>query len=95
MAKFSFEPGALKIEGDLRAPAAKELRVLCRELFETGEGDMAVDLSGVESIDSSCISVLAALWVRATGAKRRLKLDVSPAVRRILEYSGFDKVFAL
>ena len=95
MAKFELEAAALRIEGDLRAPAAKELRRLCRELFETSEGEMAVDLRGVKSIDSSCISVLAALWVRATGARRRLRLTVSPAVRRILEYSGFDRVFAL
>ena len=95
VAKFKLEGATLSIEGELRAAAARELRKLCSRLFETSEGEMRLDLTGVRSIDSSCISVLASLWVRATAARRGLGLDVSPGVRRIMEYSGFDKVFAL
>ncbi len=95
MARFEVEGGTLRIEGDLKAPAAKELRRLCAGLFDGSEGTMHLDLMQVKAIDSSCISVLASLWVRATGEGRRLELVVSPGVRRILEYSGFDKVFSL
>ena len=95
MAKFEIDAAGIRIKGALRAPAANELRRLCEKLLEKSEGDLRLDLTGVNSIDSSCIAVLASLWVQTRGQKRRLTLAVSAAVRRILEYSGFDHVFAL
>lgn len=54
-----------------------------------GDGDIVLDIAGVDFMDSSALRVLIEAHDRATAAHRRLVLhSPSTAVRRLFEVSG-------
>lgn len=62
-----------KIEGDFDAAAARELRPRIETLATTG-GDVTIDLSAVDFIDSSGVGALVFLHKRLIGAGQRLRV---------------------
>ena len=62
-----------KIEGDFDAAAARELRPKI-ELLATTDGDVTIDLSAVEFIDSSGVGALVFLHKRLVAAGRKLRV---------------------
>ncbi|MET8139347.1 STAS domain-containing protein [Sphaerisporangium sp. NPDC005288] len=70
-----------------------ELRPRLHEAVESGEGDMFVDLSGLEMIDSAGLGVLVGTHRRALRAGRRLVLrGVPPRVMRVLAITRLHRV---
>lgn len=62
-----------KIEGDFDAATARELRPKLECLAAVG-GDVTIDLSTVEFIDSSGVGALVFLHKRLVGAGKRLRV---------------------
>ena len=62
----------LMIQGPFDALAAEKLRPEFDRLAATGSGDLDLDLSGVDFIDSSGIGAIVFLYKRMVGQKRRL-----------------------
>lgn len=78
----------LVLEGEIDAHTAPELAARLDVLPE-GTGDVTVDMSAVDFIDSSGLRVVIDVHQRATDAGRRLVLrSPSSAVARLLEIAG-------
>ncbi|MFC4534407.1 STAS domain-containing protein [Sphaerisporangium dianthi] len=69
------------------------LRPRLHEAVESGDGDMIVDLSDLEMIDSAGLGVLVGTHRRALRAGRRLVLrGVPPRVMRVLAITRLHRV---
>ncbi|GGK85944.1 anti-sigma factor antagonist [Sphaerisporangium melleum] len=69
------------------------LRPCLHEAVESGEGDVIVDLSDLEMIDSAGLGVLVGTHRRALRAGRRLVLrGVPPRVMRLLAITRLHRV---
>ncbi|GII82970.1 anti-sigma factor antagonist [Sphaerisporangium siamense] len=69
------------------------LRPRLHAAVESGVGDMIVDLSGLEMIDSAGLGVLVGTHRRALRAERRLVLrGVPPRVMRVLAITRLHRV---
>jgi anti-sigma B factor antagonist len=84
---------SLRGEVDLEhSPAAREVLLSC---VRSGR-DLAVDLSGVEYIDSSGIASLVEAFQEARRRGSRFSLvAVSPAALRVFELARLDRVFTI
>jgi anti-sigma B factor antagonist len=81
----------LVIVGEIDAHTAPVL-VEHLDPLPTGDGDVVLDIAGVEFMDSSALRVLIEAHDRATTANRRLVLrGPSTAVRRLFEVSGLSE----
>ena len=86
----------LTVAGELDVVGAPELRQSVMDAVKNGNHRLALDLSGVDFIDSFGIGVL-------VGALKRVRLldgDLmvvipEPRVRRVLEVCDLDRVFTL
>jgi anti-sigma B factor antagonist len=84
---FSDVDGRLHVAGELDAHSAPDLSDKLGPLL--GEGDVHLDLSAVEFMDSSGLRVVVDAHQRATAAGAKLIVhDPSKSVRRIIEISG-------
>jgi anti-sigma B factor antagonist len=78
------------LAGEIDAHTAPSL-VHRFESLPAGEGDICLDMSGVEFMDSSGLRVIIELHQRAEADSRRLVLrSPSPAVGRLIEISGLS-----
>jgi len=78
----------IALEGEIDAHSAPSLAERYEELPD-GTGDFAIDMSGVQFMDSSGLRVVIALHQRAESQSRRLVLrSPSQAVARLIEISG-------
>ncbi|MEO3809682.1 STAS domain-containing protein [Sphaerisporangium sp. B11E5] len=72
------------------------LRPRLHEAVDRGEGDLVVDLSGLEMIDAAGLGVLVGTHRRALRAERRLVLrGVPPRVMRVLAITRLHRVIAV
>lgn len=86
--RVAFTGGVLVVCGELDAHTSGLLAVHLDPL-PAGAGEVVVDLSGVEFIDSSGLRLLVATHQQATEAGRRLVLrDPSKVVERLLDIAG-------
>lgn len=77
----------LVVDGDIDAHTCPDLAAHLDPL--TGDGDVQVDLAGVDFMDSSGLRVIIGAHQRAAEADRKLIIErPGRAVRRILEISG-------
>lgn len=95
MQDFEISADTLTVHTELVSGVEEDFRIACDELLEIGGRDLTIDMSHSRHIVSTCIGVISALWVDALSEERDLRLVVSPEVRRVLEYAGFDHVFTL
>ena len=86
LALHSPVPGSLVVlEGRLDVAAAADARLALAAAAEHGEGDLVLDLSGLEAVDATGLGVLVGAHRAAGRAGRRLVLlDVSQPVSRLL-----------
>ena len=91
--RFQIANGELKISERLHERDDFRLRSLCRQLLDSGNQEVTIDLSGVRSICSRCIGTLVAVLTDLRAAGRELRLAASPEVKRALELSGAAVLF--
>jgi anti-sigma B factor antagonist len=85
------QPVHLEGEVDAANAAAVERRLLA--YAERAGGDVVIDCSGVEFLDSTGLRALVSVAQRAE--HRTVLLDLKPTYRRLLELTGLDTVFDL
>ena len=74
MSKIRQTHQTLMIQGPFDALAAEKLRPEFDRLVTSGSGDLSLDLSNVEFIDSSGIGAIVFLYKRMVGQKRRFEV---------------------
>lgn len=86
----------LRATGRLNFPDVERLRQQFASLVETGAARMAVDLSGVEAIDSAGVGVLISGLKAARNAGGDLRLVApSPVVVNVLEMMNLDRLLTM
>ncbi len=86
----------LSISGRIDARAASDVRAALHAAIDTGDGDVLVDVTGVELVDATGLGVLVGAHRRASQAGRRLVLlGVGQRLQRILRLTRLDRVIAL
>lgn len=84
------------LNGRLDVSAVPDVRLALHAAIDAGVGDLVVDLSAVEQMDSTGLGVLVGAHRRAGRAGRTLVLrDVSEPVARLLLRTRLDRVLYL
>ena len=80
-----FDGPTLLLSGDFDVRSTMEVRSAIHAALEGYDHDVVVDLTGVQTIDSTAARVLAYATLEASRAGRHLRLrGCGPAVRRML-----------
>jgi anti-sigma B factor antagonist len=88
--------GPVQLIGRLDARGAGTARDALHAALATGDGELVVDLSGVELLDATGLGVLVDVHRRAGLAGRRLVLrNASPRVARLLAITRLNRVLAV
>jgi anti-sigma B factor antagonist len=86
----------LRLSGEMDLRAATDLREALLRAVTEGDGNVALDLSGLSFIDSTIISVLIMARKRAELSKGSVRLiDVPDRIRRIMEITGIESLFVM
>lgn len=86
----------IELVGDLDFHTARRLRERLLDLHGEGVNDVVLDMSDLEFIDSSGLSVLVAGLKRLRSGGGDLTLrSVSDQTRRVLEVSGLSRVLSI
>jgi anti-sigma B factor antagonist len=86
----------LEIGGDLDIAVSGLLAHELDELLDLGTARVAVDLSGVQFMDSSALSALVQAHERGRERTQQLVLlRPSPACAEVLNITGLDRVFGV
>ncbi len=84
------------LTGRLDVASVADVRLALHAAVDDGAGDLVLDLSAVDGIDSSGIGVLVGAHRRAGRAGRRLVVAASPPpVLRMLRLTRLDRVLAM
>ena len=84
--------GSVVISGRLDAAQCQ----LAQSFLDRVEGPVTLDCSRLEYISSAGLGVLLKTQKRLTASKGKLRLaGVSPHLRDIFRYSGFDQIFEI
>jgi len=97
-ARYAREGGTwfLKLAGDLRHPLAPALNALLDRAFADPDFEqVAVDLSGAENIDSTCLGILARIGNQARGGPRPVIISNNNDINELLLAVCFDRLFSL
>lgn len=85
----------LVLKEGVDARTAANFRRLCDDLLARGVTHFLIDLSQTQTMDSAGISVLVHLFkqCRTIGGTMKIGKTMSPAARRILRLTRFDRIF--
>jgi anti-sigma B factor antagonist len=84
----------ISLEGELDLATAPQLRERLVALAERDDTDIVLDLTDLNFVDSTGLSVLVMALNRSRAAGRSITLrNPSASVMRILEITGLDSVF--
>jgi anti-sigma B factor antagonist len=87
-------PGAeVTLAGRLDVTSVSDVRLALHQALDVGEGELVVDLAGVELVDATGLGVLVGVHRRAQRAGRVVVLrDPADRIRRILFVTRLDRV---
>jgi anti-sigma B factor antagonist len=86
------DDGSIRLDGRLDAAQAPSAQAF----LDAVQGPCALDLAGLEYISSAGLGVLLRTHKRLMGKGDGLRLcNLSPHIREILRYSGFDRLFRI
>ena len=90
-------PGTVvSLSGRLSAATVADVRAVLVAALECGNGDLVVDLHGVELVDASGLGVLVGAHRLASRIDRRLVLrSVPPRIERLLAATHLNRVLAI
>ena len=90
-------PGTVvSLSGRLAAATVADVRAVLVATLESGDGDLLVDLHGVELVDASGLGVLVGAHRLASRMDRRLVLrSVPPRIERLLAATHLNRVLAI
>lgn len=84
------------LQGEVDLASAPQLRRGMYELIDNGNQRIAIDLSGVEFMDSTGLGVLIGALKRVRESGGSLVLGgIRPAVSRVFEITGLDRIFTI
>jgi anti-anti-sigma factor len=84
----------VKIGSHLDVRNVGHVRTVLHQAIDEAEGDVAVDLAGLDILDAAGLGMLTAAHVRAERAGRRLVLrNCSDEVRRVLAVTHLNRLF--
>jgi anti-sigma B factor antagonist len=84
----------VKIGSYLDVRNVGQVRTVLHQAIDEAEGDIAVDLAGLDILDAAGLGMLTAAHVRAERAGRRLVLrNCSDEVRRVLAVTHLNRLF--
>ena len=84
----------VKIGSHLDVRNVGNVRMVLHHAIDQAEGDIAVDLAGLDVIDAAGLGMLTAAHLRAERAGRRLVLrNCSDDMRRILAVTHLNRLF--
>jgi anti-sigma B factor antagonist len=85
---------AVAVSGEVDITTAPDLRAWLTRALDDGAAKVVLDLSGVEFMDSSGLSVLVGAHRRLARLGGRLGIvGVSPIVARLLSVTGLHRIF--
>lgn len=86
----------IALAGRLDVHAAADVRALLQAAIDAGNGDLLVDVTGVELVDLTGLGVLVGADRRAKIAGRRVVLrGAGPRLLRILRATGLHRVLTI
>ena len=86
----------LVLDGDFDVRSTGEVRHAVYDLLRLHEGDVTIDMSGVDTVDLTALKVLAvASRFAHRGGQRIVLRGASPAVRRMLHLSRLIRLVEL
>lgn len=90
-------PGTvISLSGRLAASTVADVRAVLVAALESGDGDLLVDLEGVELVDASGLGVLVGAHRLATRMDRRLVLRAIPTrIERLLAATHLNRVLTI
>jgi anti-anti-sigma factor len=90
-------PGTVvSLTGRLAASTVADVRAVLVAALESGDGDLIVDLGGVELVDASGLGVLVGAHRLASRVERRLVLrSIPPRIERLLAATHLNRVLAV
>jgi len=84
------------LSGRLDVHSVADVRTVLHAAIDAGDGDLVVDLSGVDLVDATGLGVLVGADRRAKLAGRRVVLrDVRPRLLRILRATRLHRVLTI
>ncbi|HYZ94052.1 MAG TPA: STAS domain-containing protein [Actinomycetota bacterium] len=84
------------LQGEVDLASAPQLRRGIYDLIDQGNHRIAIDLTGVEFMDSTGLGVLIGALKRLREAGGAMVLaGIRPAVGRVLEITGLDRIFTI
>ncbi len=91
------QPGAvLRVEGKLDVTTVADVRLVLHDAVDHGQGDLVIDLGGVELIDATGLGVLVGAHRRAMRCGRRVVLRaVPPRVLRLLTVTKLSRILTV
>jgi anti-sigma B factor antagonist len=91
------EPGRLEVHGEVDAATAPALNAaIAAAAADSDAAEVILDLTGLDFIDSSGLSVLVSNHQRLSSQSRTLViLQPPPAARRLFEIAGLDQVLTI
>ena len=92
MPSFSIEGARLTVVGHLELSDEDPFREHCLQIQATDADLLEVDLRDVDSINSGCIGILVSVVYHQVSRERRMKVDASPAVQKVLDMTGVAAV---
>lgn len=83
----------LALSGRLDVAAAADARLALADALDEGDGELVLDLTGLDAVDATGLGVLVGAHRRAGRSGRALVLrDVPPGVGRLLVLTRLDRV---
>jgi anti-anti-sigma factor len=90
------DPGWVKVYGEVDAATASSLDAALRASAATDGGEIVLDCTGLEFIDSSGLSVLVGTHQRLLSESRVLVIHKPPpSAVRLFEIAGLDRVLTI
>ncbi|MHC4870298.1 MAG: STAS domain-containing protein [Planctomycetota bacterium] len=88
---FEVENGTLFVNRDMLHDRDLLFDDACRNLLESKEDDLLIDLSKSTYINSTYIGIIAATFFQANSIKKKLSLKVTPSIGQVLRAGGFEE----
>lgn len=86
----------ITLKGRFDFNAHREFREAVDQALAATAREVAIDMSGVEYLDSSALGMLLMLRDKAKGATRDVRLQgCSGAVKQVLDIANFSKLFTI